>query len=368
MALICLASTISAVQAEPPQKGPVKTEYEVADASRSDKSGSRQVPSLSVNSMSLGTQSSFSGGPPGLMDVIEGKQNGRNVKQSIYAGGSVLSSYGTEFQLVGKGTTRRMQEVTYRFRDRNSKSLVAVDDSVSSVRFYTMEKKTLDIPNVSENRQTVKRKDYLEYSEKTQLKGSLIGENGDVSPLLETYLKTVGGKNLKDFRNFLNLNGLVIPENGVNIYEVKHRPKEWVYAEIRSPTNFSFIAMDPAGAKATYDSSFSAPSCPNGESPCVANSSILLSKDGMGPGEPNAPNTIDSATDGTQTSQGYQSDESIENVTIRSLDHSVIGAGDQVEITTWYYCFSTNDIINIAYTPSTSSISWNVQNSQACQG
>ena len=372
LTVLMLTGLAFSVPAEAPNQQS-ESRYEVSDMDDRGKDKSKNKASGRGTSFGVMTTQSSSVSqqgktPPGLMDTLKGKNNGGDVKESVYSGNSVLSSYGTEFQMVGQGSTKSMQEATYRFRDRNSKSLVAIDDNIDSVRFYTYENRSLKDVNVSGPRSTVKDREFLNYSEKTQLKGSLIGDDGRVSPLLESYLQTVSGKNKKKVGNFLNLNGLVIPSDGVNLYQIKHHPKDWVYAEIRSKNNFSFIAMDPAGAQATYDSSFSAPYCSNGGSPCVANSSLLLSRGDMGPGEPNSPNTIDAATDGGQVTNGYEQEESVENITVESLDHDVIGAGDQVEVTTWYYCYGTSDVINFAYTSSTSSINWNVQNSGACDG
>jgi len=120
---------------------------------------------------------------------------------------------------------------------------------------------------------------------------------------------------------------------------------------------------------AHYNSSIGAPVCRTKKGgSCVAPSSLLRSKANLGPGEPNSPNTIDNATDGTDGSGSYKEEESIENITIKSLDGDEIKPGHQIEVKAWYYCFSSDDVINIATSDSILSVDWNIQNSQSCDG
>ena len=99
-----------------------------------------------------------------------------------------------------------------------------------------------------------------------------------------------------------------------------------------------------SGITATYDSGFGAPRCANESSPCIAPSSLLLSRGTLGTPEPNQPNTIDSCTDGS--SGTYQSDESSENITITSLSGSKFITGGKVQVDAWYYCYATGDNLN----------------------
>lgn len=97
------------------------------------------------------------------------------------------------------------------------------------------------------------------------------------------------------------------------------------------------FAIDPAAVTCT-------------ESPCVASSSLIQCTGASG--EPNAPNTIDTCTDGT--SGTCHSDESVENITVTNLDARVgdnsFRIGDTIEIEVWYYCWgATNDYTQIAY-------------------
>lgn len=120
---------------------------------------------------------------------------------------------------------------------------------------------------------------------------------------------------------------------------------------------------------AHYNASIGAPVCrTNKGGSCVAPSSLVKSRDDFGPGEPNSPNTIDSATDGTKTNLGYTSEESVENITVRSLDGNEIEPGDQIELTYWYYCYGSSDIVNIAYTDNISPVSWAIEDSRSCEG
>lgn len=111
---------------------------------------------------------------------------------------------------------------------------------------------------------------------------------------------------------------------------------------------------------ALYSTIFTAPYCSIGNSPCVANSSLLMSRDSIRrQSEPNQPNTIDSCTDGT--SGRYASDESIENITITDLDNSYFRAGDLVQVDVWAYCYdSSSDNINFVYTNNSATPSWRV--------
>lgn len=116
---------------------------------------------------------------------------------------------------------------------------------------------------------------------------------------------------------------------------------------------------DPAWAE--YNATYGAPQCGNWSSPCIANSSLLRSVDNAGGTvEPNQPNTIDGCTDGTFGT--YQVDESVENITITSLNGSIFNGGDTVNVSAWVYCWNTgaNDNINFVYSSSASTPSWTV--------
>lgn len=113
----------------------------------------------------------------------------------------------------------------------------------------------------------------------------------------------------------------------------------------------------------------SAPYCSTGESPCVANSSLLMSRDNIWGDlsqtfrepEPNYPNTIDGCADGA--SGAYMSDESWENLTVTEIGgDGVFNPGDTVEVEGWLYCFNEADNITFAYTSDAETPSWALLN------
>ncbi|MGM5483049.1 MAG: Ig-like domain-containing protein, partial [Nanobdellota archaeon] len=95
-------------------------------------------------------------------------------------------------------------------------------------------------------------------------------------------------------------------------------------------------------------------------SPCIVGSNLIESRDNIGSvNEPNQPNTIDSCADGTSGS--YASDESLENITMRSLNGSTFRGGDTVEVNITAYCYdSSSDNINFIYANDSSSLDWSV--------
>ncbi|MFP2957206.1 hypothetical protein ACLEPN_05070 [Myxococcus sp. 1LA] len=73
--------------------------------------------------------------------------------------------------------------------------------------------------------------------------------------------------------------------------------------------------------------------------------------------EPNASNTINnSCVDGN--SGTYRSDESVERVSIRTVDHGPLSVGKQVtaEVTVW--CWGSTDRFDLYYTTNASAPSW----------
>ncbi|HDH28138.1 MAG TPA: hypothetical protein ENH13_03295, partial [Euryarchaeota archaeon] len=112
---------------------------------------------------------------------------------------------------------------------------------------------------------------------------------------------------------------------------------------------FTITPSDPGFAE--YSSDFTAPYCATGESPCIANSSLLRSRDNLGTPEPNQPgdNTIDTCTDGTFGT--YQTDESVENITITDYNATYFSSGDTIGVEAWVYCYgTTDDHLGLAYT------------------
>ncbi len=119
------------------------------------------------------------------------------------------------------------------------------------------------------------------------------------------------------------------------------------------------------GTNATYDSGLGAPCCDSSSSPCVANSSLLKSRDEItGTVEPNEPNTIDSeCADGTTGT--YEDDESNENITLTDLNSTKFGRGHTVNISAWAYCYSDGSYVRFIYSNSTLP-EWQIIDTQSC--
>ncbi|MGM5480554.1 MAG: DUF2341 domain-containing protein, partial [Nanobdellota archaeon] len=116
---------------------------------------------------------------------------------------------------------------------------------------------------------------------------------------------------------------------------------------------------DPGFAE--YDPTYTVPYCNTSESPCIANSSVLMSSGTYGgTSEPNQPNTVDGCTDGGSGS--YETDEYVQNITIESLNHTTFVAGDTVRVNATVYIWgAANDVVNIIYGDDPSSPSWVVE-------
>ncbi len=123
-----------------------------------------------------------------------------------------------------------------------------------------------------------------------------------------------------------------------------------------------FLAVGLASAEnAVYDSNYGAPLCDTGESPCVANSSLLKSKDNLTENEPNSPNTLNGCSDGT--SGTYETDENVENMTISTLDGTYINGTDTINVKSWVHCYGTDDNINLVYAHDADSPQWKIKKS-----
>jgi hypothetical protein len=100
------------------------------------------------------------------------------------------------------------------------------------------------------------------------------------------------------------------------------------------------------------------------DSPCVASSSLLRSRDSLNTPEPNAYNTIDGCQDGTAGS--YLSSESIESISVTSLNHTFFKTGDTVLVEMQVYCAYTFDKLNFVYSNDAKDINWVVKDSKQC--
>lgn len=118
---------------------------------------------------------------------------------------------------------------------------------------------------------------------------------------------------------------------------------------------------------AAYSPTYTAPHCAYILAPCVANSSLLMSRDDWSPPEPNQPNTIDSCTDGTSGS--YGTDENVQNITLASSS-GYFHPGDNITVGAWIHCHKAVDgstsNINLAYAIDAKNPSWTYLSQQSC--
>ena len=167
----------------------------------------------------------------------------------------------------------------------------------------------------------------------------------------------------------LNFNGISIYRNQVN------GPYNLRYVELSSVDSCGGGGMPPNIEDSLFDSHTTqaylytefqkgdaAIYCNN--SPCIASSNLIKSRDNINIPEPNAPNTIDGCEDGT--SGTYLSSESIEEITITSLNHTFFKVGDTVQVDIKVYCDGAYDTLNFVYTNSVDSIDWTVKDSVDC--
>ncbi|NMO18906.1 endopeptidase [Pyxidicoccus fallax] len=117
---------------------------------------------------------------------------------------------------------------------------------------------------------------------------------------------------------------------------------------------------------ATFNTALQAPSCGNvcgcDTGPTLVNGRGTLS----GGAEPNQPNTIaDSCADGS--SGTYHSDESVDRVSIKTVDNGPLAAGKQVTASVTVWCWGTSDALDLYYTTNASAPAWTtLTTNQAC--
>lgn len=117
------------------------------------------------------------------------------------------------------------------------------------------------------------------------------------------------------------------------------------------------VASQTYALSALYDSSLRVPRCSSVSSVCDSGT-LLAGRGSMGP-ELNAPNTLQSScADGTGGT--YRSDESLEKLTVRTLDGSPMAPGKQVrlEAVVWAYAAYTSDKLDLYYAANASSPTW----------
>lgn len=102
-------------------------------------------------------------------------------------------------------------------------------------------------------------------------------------------------------------------------------------------------------------------------SPCTAPSTLIKSRDNLNTPEPNAPNTIDGCEDGSAGS--YLNDESIESITVTSLNNSFFEIGDTVRVDINVYCsnlYHQYDKLNFVYSNDIDDIQWQIKDKKQC--
>jgi hypothetical protein len=99
-----------------------------------------------------------------------------------------------------------------------------------------------------------------------------------------------------------------------------------------------------------------APRCGSTGASCDSGT-LLNGRANLGP-EANAPNTVDTCTDGT--GGAYHSDESLDRLKVSTLDGSPLAAGKTVRIdaTVWGYGSYSADYLDLFYAPDANAPSW----------
>jgi hypothetical protein len=119
-------------------------------------------------------------------------------------------------------------------------------------------------------------------------------------------------------------------------------------------SSLSFTVYQPGTA--SYDSTFQAPRCGTVDVLCDSGS-LLNGRASLGP-ESNAPNTVDTCTDGASGS--YHFDESLDRLKVSTTDGSPLAVGRtvRIEATVWGYSSSTSDFLDLYYAPDASAPGW----------
>ena len=111
----------------------------------------------------------------------------------------------------------------------------------------------------------------------------------------------------------------------------------------------------PAGT-ATYDTVLGAPRCGSVGVSCDSGP-LLNGRAGLGP-EANAPNTVDTCTDGT--AGGYHSDESLDRLKVSTTDGTNLAAGKtvRIEATVWAFSSYSSDYLDLYFAPDANAPVW----------
>ncbi|RKG85685.1 endopeptidase, partial [Corallococcus terminator] len=117
---------------------------------------------------------------------------------------------------------------------------------------------------------------------------------------------------------------------------------------------------------ATYNANLRTPACGSvcgcDTGPTLVNGRGTLS----GGAEPNQPNTL-GATCADGTSGTYHADESIDRVSLKTVDQGLITPGKQLTVDVTVWCYGTTDQLDLYYTTNTTTPAWTtVTTAQAC--
>jgi hypothetical protein len=116
------------------------------------------------------------------------------------------------------------------------------------------------------------------------------------------------------------------------------------------------VTVSNLGTSAVYDTTLGAPRCSQATASCDS-STLLLGRASLGP-EANAPNTVDTCTDGIYGS--YHGDESLDRLKVSTLDGSPLAVGKTVRIdaTVWGYSSYLGDYLDLYYAPDAGAPAW----------
>ena len=128
-----------------------------------------------------------------------------------------------------------------------------------------------------------------------------------------------------------------------------------------SQSGFSEVGFDGdlvgVRATATYDAALKAPKCATPSGSCDSRG-LLVGRGTLFSGpEPNQPNTIhDSCADGTGGQ--FHLNESIDRLTVSTLDGGMFAPGKTVRIATTVWAFNSSDQLDLYYAPDAAAPSW----------
>ncbi len=151
-------------------------------------------------------------------------------------------------------------------------------------------------------------------------------------------------------------NGSILPDGRVLVFNEYDRTSV-IFTPSATPAASKPSIL--AGQLAVYSPQLAAPSCNSSASSCDSGS-LLIGRDNVQSSpEPNQPNTINSScADGTFGS--FHVDESVDAISVRSVDGSQLGAGKAVliDVTVWAYSTYQSDALDVYIAPDAASPVW----------